>query len=219
MGKTLTATVSDADGVPDSGITYRWLAGGQEIGTGKTYTVTAADKGKTITVEAHYTDKAGHQEDVTSNPTDAVSEAPVNPGNHAPTGDVTITGEAKVGETLTAANTLADEDGLGPVTYRWYANGQAIGTGASYTLTAADKGKVITVKAGYTDGKGTAESVESSPTKAVEDVTPPGNQPGQVIISGEAQVGKTLTATVSDADGVPDSGNYEIGRASCRERV
>ena len=76
MGKTLTATVSDADGVPDSGITYRWLAAGQEIGTGKTYTVTAADKGKTITVEAHYTDKAGHQEDVTSNPTDAVSDTP-----------------------------------------------------------------------------------------------------------------------------------------------
>ena len=145
---------------------------------------------------------------MTSNPTDAVSEAPVIPGNHAPTGDVTITGEAKVGETLSAANTLADEDGLGPVTYRWYANGQEIGTGARYTLTAADKGKVITVKAEYTDGKGTAESVESSPTKAVEDVTPPqpGNQPGQVIISGEAQVGKTLTATVSDADGVPDSG-------------
>ena len=174
--------------------------------SGKTYTVTAADKGKTITVEAHYTDKAGHQEDVTSNPTDAVSEVPVIPGNHAPTGDVTITGEAKVGETLSAANTLADEDGLGPVTYRWYANGQAIGTGTNYTLTAADKGKVITVKAEYTDGKGTAESVESSPTKTVEDVTPPGNQPGQVIISGEAQVGKTLTATVSDADGVPNNG-------------
>jgi len=77
VGKTLTATVSDADGVPDSGITYRWLAGGQEIGTGKTYTVTAADKGKTITVEAHYTDKAGHQEDVTSRPTDAVSDTPI----------------------------------------------------------------------------------------------------------------------------------------------
>ena len=193
VGKTLTATVSDADGVPDSGITYRWLAGGQEIGTGKTYTVTAADKGKTITVEAHYTDKAGHQEDVTSNPTDAVSEAPVIPGNHAPTGEVSISGEAKVGETLSASNTLADEDGLGPVTYRWYANGQEIGTGASYTLTAADKGKVITVKAEYTDGKGTAESVESSPTKAVEDVTPPLEPP--TFHTGIGQTGDAFTVT------------------------
>ena len=193
VGKTLTATVSDADGVPDSGITYRWLAGGQEIGTGKTYTVTAADKGKTITVEAHYTDKAGYQENVTSRPTDAVSEAPVNPGNHAPTGDVTITGEAKVGETLTASNTLADEDGLGPVTYRWYANGQAIGTGASYTLTAADKGKVITVKAEYTDGKGTAESVESSPTDAVSDTPSPLDPP--TFQTGIGEYGDAFTVT------------------------
>ena len=34
-----------------------------------------------------------------------------------PTGSVTITGKAKVGQTLTASNNLADADGLGTITY------------------------------------------------------------------------------------------------------
>jgi len=53
----------------------------------------------------------------------------VNPLNHLPTGKVTITGEAKVGETLTASNTLQDEDGLGPITYRWYSGDKLVETG------------------------------------------------------------------------------------------
>ena len=94
--------------------------------------------------------------------------------NHAPTGSVTISGSPRVGETLTAANTLADEDGLGNITYHWLADGHEIGQGASYTLTEAEKGKIISVRAEYTDGKGTPEAVESEGTAAIgEPVTPP----------------------------------------------
>ena len=44
----------------------------------------------------------------------------------SPTGSVTITGNAEVGQTLTASNNLADADGLGTITYQWYRDGQPI---------------------------------------------------------------------------------------------
>jgi hypothetical protein len=89
--------------------------------------------------------------------------------NTAPTGSVIITGTAVQGEILTASNTLADADGLGPITYQWQADGSDI-TGATsdtYTLTQDEVGKVVTVVASYTDGNGYAESVASAPTATV----------------------------------------------------
>ncbi|WP_314262081.1 immunoglobulin-like domain-containing protein, partial [Cardiobacterium hominis] len=97
------------------------------------------------------------------------------PGNREPVGTVKISGEAKVGQTLTASNDLQDEDGLGQITYHWFAGDKEVGTGDSYTLTAADKGKTITVKAEYTDGQQHVESVTSEATAAVaEDGATPG---------------------------------------------
>ena len=39
--------------------------------------------------------------------------------NNVPTGTVTISGTPTVGQTLTVSNSLADEDGLGTITYQW----------------------------------------------------------------------------------------------------
>ena len=217
VGETLTATAHDDDGVP-ANVNYGWFIDNKPVGTGANYTIQPGDKGKTITVKAIYTDGAGHAEIVTSEPTAAITDSGTTPPpsapNNPPIGNVTISGTAKVGETLTASNDLQDDDGMGSVTYHWYAGGKEVGTGASHQLTAADKGKTITVKAEYTDGKQHAESVESSATAAVEDsgtTPPPGapNQPGSVAISGEAKVGGELTATVSDGDGVPNSVQYQ----------
>ena len=89
--------------------------------------------------------------------------------NDAPTGTVTISGTPTQGQILTASNTLADADGLGTITYSWYASGSAvsIGTGSTFTLTQAQVGKTITVVASYTDLLGTAESVSSLVTSAI----------------------------------------------------
>ena len=46
--------------------------------------------------------------------------------NNPPSGSVTITGTAQVGQTLTVANTLADADGLGTITYQWNRDGAPI---------------------------------------------------------------------------------------------
>jgi len=90
------------------------------------------------------------------------------PVNYAPRGTVTISGTTQVGQTLTAANTLNDANGLGTISYQWKVGGTAISLKSdSYTLSNADIGKTITVTAAYTDGIGTAESLSSSATAAV----------------------------------------------------
>jgi hypothetical protein len=58
---------------------------------------------------------------------------------------VTITGTATQGQILTAANTLADLDGLGTISYQWKADGTNISGATSSTLTLgqAQVGKAI----------------------------------------------------------------------------
>ena len=164
-GATLTAEVHDTDGVP-ADVRYQWLANGQPIAgaNGKTYTVTAADAGKAISVQAHYRDTARYEESPQSAPL-AVADA-ANSANHAPTGAVTISGKIQAGATIHASNSLADADGMGDVHYQWLAGGETIGSGADYTLGSADIGKTISVRASYTDGLGHHESRDSLPTAA-----------------------------------------------------
>ncbi len=112
---------------------------------------------------------------------------PYENANNPPTGLVSITGNITQGQTLTAANTLADADGLGTISYQWNANDTAItgATGSTYTLGQADVGKTISVTASYTDGQGTAEAVTSSATAAVTAAvnTITGNSSNNVLLS------------------------------------
>jgi Ca2+-binding RTX toxin-like protein len=128
------------------------------------------------------------------------------PTNSAPTGEVSISGLAEEDQTLTAANTLDDADGMGSVAYQWYADGVAIegASSDSYTLTAADVGTAISVAASYTDGAGNAESVASVATAPVLHVNHA--VAGEVTITGTAEQNQTLTAshTLTDADGLGD---------------
>ncbi|MFI3158419.1 MAG: proprotein convertase P-domain-containing protein [Methylococcaceae bacterium] len=92
--------------------------------------------------------------------------------NHAPTGSVTISDSTPTqGQTLSASNTLADADGLGAITYLWQADGVDIGTGNTYSVTAAEVNKSISVIAGYTDDLDNPESVSSAGTSAVTPIT------------------------------------------------
>jgi len=75
-------------------------------------------------------------------------------------------------KSLPVSDTLTDADGLGAVTYHWLRDGVDTGaTGTSYVLGDADVGKKISVKATYTDGHGTAESVTSAETRKVPQST------------------------------------------------
>uniref|UniRef100_Q3APA7 DUF4347 domain-containing protein n=1 Tax=Chlorobium chlorochromatii (strain CaD3) TaxID=340177 RepID=Q3APA7_CHLCH len=131
--------------------------------------------------------------------------------NDEPTGEITIYGTIKEGETLTVnTSTLADADGLGELYYQWYANGEEIG-GANYStydLTQFDVGKRISVAAGYWDGHGTWESVASELTATVARDTTTNNEPtGWVTISGTATQNRMLLANfnIVDSDGLSDA--------------
>jgi hypothetical protein len=208
QGQTLTAsnTIVDDDG--KGAVSYQWLADGVVISgaAASTFTLTKAQVGKAISVVASYIDGLGKTESMTSAATGAVANL-----NDLPTGSVTISGTAKQGQTLTAANTLADADGMGTVSYQWKANGTSIGgaTGSTYLLTESEVGKTITVLASYIDLSGTAESVASAATTAVINLNdaPQGSLSisGGTGTSGAPKQGDTLTVStsaLSDADGL-----------------
>ena len=79
-------------------------------------------------------------------------------------GSVTISGEAVVGQALSAA--AVDPDGIesGTESYQWYADGVAISSASSmtYTLSPAEGGEMVSVVVRYTDAAGLRETVESS---------------------------------------------------------
>ena len=81
VGQMLTAStsdISDSDGLDNANFTYQWLADDTDItdAIGSTYTLAAADEGKTVKVRLSFTDDRGHQETLTSTATAAVTAAP-----------------------------------------------------------------------------------------------------------------------------------------------
>lgn len=91
--------------------------------------------------------------------------APVNQS-----GTVSISGTPAQGQTLTA--TVQDGNGVpGLVQYQWMADGTAISgeVGKSLTLTQAQVGKAISVRASYTDPANFVENPVSATTAAVAD--------------------------------------------------
>ena len=175
--QTLTADTSgidDADGLTNVSYEYQWVAGGSEISgaTGSSYELTNSEQGKTIQVRVSFTDDSDNQETLTSVATDQVAAKPNSPA----TGLLTISGTARVGETLTAeTSVIADEDGLDDVSYsyQWIVNdGNDVAdiedaTVSTYTLVSADRGKTIKVRVSFTDDRDHAESLTSAATAAV----------------------------------------------------
>ena len=94
VGKTLTADTSgiaDADGLTNVSYRYQWIrndgSSDTEIGnaTGTTYTLVAADEGRTIKVKVSFTDDEGNEETLTSAATDAVAPVPCPGADYNPT--------------------------------------------------------------------------------------------------------------------------------------
>ncbi|MFZ6820033.1 Ig-like domain-containing protein [Undibacterium sp. Ji22W] len=166
QGEMLTAsnTLADVDGM--GVITYQWRANGVDIhgATNPNFTMGQNEVGKYISVSAIYIDQLGNAERVNSGSTLQVVNV-----NDAPTGNVTLSGNAKVGQVLSVNSTVNDLDGMGTIYYLWMADGVKIKGASSptYTIKAAELGKAISVKIYYTDLLGTNESVTSMPTTAV----------------------------------------------------
>ena len=223
VGETLTADtagIADDDGLTNVSYSYQWVANDGTAdtditdATGSTYTLAAADEGKTIKVQVSFTDDRGNDESLTSAATSSVAARP----NSAATGAPTISGTAHVEETLTAGTSgIGDADGLTNVSYnyQWIANDGTSdtditgATDSSYILVAADEGKTIKVRVSFTDDAANDEILTSTETEAVSFAVQQQivNNPatGAPTISGAAQVGEALTADTSgiaDTDGL-----------------
>ena len=186
---TLHATINDGDNVDNSKpVSYQWYAGNDAIAgaTGADYTPTGQTTG--ITVRATYTDGNGHVESIVS-PLASAS----NGGSNHP-GSVTIEGEAREGNMLTAHVSDADGVDANAIQYTWLRDGNPINfvKGNTYTLTGEDVGHQISVQAYYHDKAGHEENnVISAKTAAVTEAdtaAPAGNlhHEAPVALHGDA---------------------------------
>ena len=90
--------------------------------------------------------------------------------NNRATGAPSISGVLQEDEELTADTAgVADADGVGTLSYKWFADGTAISgaTSSTYTLKAAQVGKAISLTVTFTDDEGYSESLTSAETHAV----------------------------------------------------
>ena len=135
---------------------------------------------------------------------------PAAPPTDSPaTGEPTISGTVRVGQTLTVDTSgIADADGLNNAVfaYQWLSDDADIGgaTGSTYTLVDDDEGRTIKVRVTVTDDVGNETTLTSAATEAVEAKRNTAAT-GRPIISGTVRVGETLTADttgIGDADGL-----------------
>ena len=175
VGRTLTADTSGVSGKGNQDgpvFSYQWMADdkGIEGATGSTYEVADDGAGKALKVKVTFTDDEDNKETVTSAPTEEVAGS----SNNAATGALTITGTARVGQTLTAGTSgISDADGLDSATfgYQWLSDRPDVEGAASstYVVSGEDVGKAIKVRVTFGDDRGNTETLTSA---ATEPVTP-----------------------------------------------
>ena len=187
-GQTLTAVLVDDNdfGVVD----YQWI--GSVTGpildaTNVSLILTDDHVGQNISVSATYTDNDGYDEDLTSAEVGPVEDSP-------PEGNVTITGDIIVGETLTA--TVFDGNGFGAnpsINWVWedengveLVNETTDQTTNDYLLDPAQLGLSVTVTASYTDGEANAETPSATSRDMIH----------SVLVDGEIALRAALAAAV-----------------------
>jgi hypothetical protein len=120
-------------------------------------------------------------------------------------GTIATTGTTTQNQILTA--NVTDADGLTGVTinYKWQQsadgttwNNIAGATSKTLALSQDQVNQRVRATATYTDALGSSENLLSATTAAVNNI----NDIGKVILKGSATVGRSLTETVLDADGL-----------------
>ena len=237
--------IADADGLTNVSYRYRWFIndGTSDVDYGIYYAfngdplrgwsesldyhwVSSSDPDKTLGVRVTFLDDAGNWETLTSSPT-----PPLGPKQNSPaTGEPTIKGAARVGETLTAdVSSIRDANrfdswsgrrwlgsasripGPGTFRYQWIRNDGASdadiagATQSNYTLVAADLGHTVKVRVSFTDGAYYEEVLTSAATPAVAEQanrapTVRRAMSDSTIVNGAALF-RSLSGVFDDADG------------------
>ena len=166
VSQVLTANTDNLGG--SGNISYKWYRGNTadtvlttiDNATGKNYFLTDADLYKYISV---YVTRSNYLNGIVSNVVGPITEGPPL------TGTVSITGTAKVGQTLTA-NT-SSLGGSGSISYQWKRgdSSDAINininnaTESNYTLSSADFGKYVIVSVTRSGHGGNVSSTATGP--------------------------------------------------------
>jgi surface antigen len=202
VDKTLVA--SPGTWSPDAPAAYQWLVDGLPVtgATGPTYTPTADDVRKQVSVQVSVSLPGYRPASATSSATAAVI-----PGTFRNTSDPFVTGTAKVGVPLSA-----DPGGWSPeptLTWQWTADGAPIpgATSSSFTPSPAELGKHLVVEVTARRPGYLTAMIESTATAAV---LPGANSVTQApAITGLPHVGRTLTATPGTWAVAPTSVDYQ----------
>ncbi|KRB73017.1 hypothetical protein ASE01_19765 [Nocardioides sp. Root190] len=204
VGVELSATAGEW--TPDPTTTaYQWSVGGVEVvgATTDKYTPVVGDIGKTVTVEVSVTKDGYADGSAVSAATAAVVAADLDVIANVAAPEVT--GTARVGRVLTATAGTWNPAAV-TTTWQWLADNVEIAgaTASTYTLTANEVGKVITVEvtasaAGFADGVAL-----SNATVAVAKATPSINVATSRIEYGKVgTINVTVTAPGTSAAGGP----------------
>ncbi len=211
-----TADISDEDGL--GAFSYHWVRGGLPIesAVGPEYTLTQADVGNFITVEITYTDGEGKAEKLVSR-----QSGPVANVNDPATGSLILNGDLLLGETLILDPAIADDDGVGTISYQWYRDGVAVSgqTATSYTLGAADVEKQLSVRGTFTDGYGNAEEVRSATVELLRAATAVEPEEPEEPVMPVEPVGLTLFGDAGDNTLRGGEGNDRLSGAGGNDRL
>lgn len=156
IGSALSYSVATFDGDPAPDVTYVWLAGTTQVaGQQTSYTPTANDLGKEITVKATASNDIGTA-DATSNSVTVSGTAP------QPTSNGTLSGNTAEGSTLTYTAATFSGNPTPAISWEWQRDGSTFKNGGNqYTTTSTDADKVITVKATGSNAAGSASATSN----------------------------------------------------------
>lgn len=208
---TVTAPTSEPAA---TSVSYQWMRDGAPIvgATGTSYTPSALDRGKPLSVEST------SSRDAYEGATSRSAAVQVGAGAFTSVGVPTVTGNAAVGSRLQAAvtSTPASES----TQFDWYAGDTLRSSGPStYEATPADAGLRLTVVARVMrGGYDTVTTPRSTPTAVVAGKQPdkqPDPQPTPAVkvvsaasVSGVAVAGGVLSANGPTTD-VPGTATYQ----------
>ena len=213
VGVQLTAGGSGLSPTP-GGYTYQWKANDVDIAsaTSSTFTPTVAEQGDTITVTLTAT-KPGYNDSAadTSDATSAVAKGDITGDLNVVIDDTTPTEGQLL--TVTADGGVPTPDGY---TFQWKAAGANVATGSTFTPTAAEIGKQITVEATATKVGYNAATDTSLPTAAVAAAAPLVFNPGPTasLSTTAPKVGDALKVTPTGTAPAPDSYAYQWYKVS-----
>lgn len=176
VGETLTGDDGEWAGTPEPVLSRQWMADDEPIegATSATYEIAVGDIGAVITLSVTATNDAGSDTAI-SDPTEPVEAAISAPVNTSPPA---VTGDAQVGETLSATNGVWTGNPAPSYSLQWErsADGEsgweaiAGSASAAYELVADDEQMFLRciVTAENPEGINSAESNVVGPVAAVE---------------------------------------------------